>query len=83
MNIIFLLIQPSFFQDGVRFHELYDQLLSVSPFGNMSSVYAEQGYDATWTFARALNKTLTGKILILDLKVSFILYSIKIFQRVM
>ena len=52
-----------FFQTGARFYELYEQLLPLSPFGNTSTNYAQHSYDATWTFARALNKTLTGTAL--------------------
>ena len=50
-------------QNGERFYEEYDLLIATSdPSFNLEpTIYAQQCYDATWTYARALNKTLMGK----------------------
>ena len=49
-------------QNGERFYKEYDLLIATSdPSFNLEpTVYAQQCYDATWTYARALNKTLMG-----------------------
>ena len=36
---------------------------------NEQSIYAQQCYDATWTLARALNNTLNGEIITVELSI--------------
>ena len=51
-------------QDGEEFYRVTEELLKNSPILsglNTTSVYYQQCYDATWTFAKALNRSISSE----------------------
>ena len=50
-------------QNAAGFFEAYDQAYNNSIHDNIViNAYGQQCYDATWTLARALNRTMTGEL---------------------
>ena len=52
----------TYIQTGAEYKHEYEEKLDIPPLYYPTNEYAQQCYDATWTLAYALNKTLNGMV---------------------